>query len=923
MQNLLYWLQILIPNLGEAIAVIGCMLAFYGLANAFFGYRIFKFVLSVTGFLIGAVIGFVVFLNTKSGIADRDKMILFALIGGIIGASVIKIFHSLGVFITVGAMSAIIVFLFTQNSKASLILGIICGIIGIFLEKATIIISTAICGGIFTAEGIWLVRLSNGESSDVLFIGTVISIGGLAFQWWLEKRKTGDKEDTEDKGSGFLEIIAAPVVLIALGVSALCNIRPKEFLHNLIYKKDSDEVKPGLIKSLIGLPFLVGLILGVLFRSAELASAIIVISYILVMIQFIRKRRGETSSEEYIPKYKWEKWVNKVLDNNLFILIIPMIPGMFIAILVDESINETYSDLIGILLFFLIGVAIYIIFFKALPKAVPEKPTSSQLTAENADSEKDKAADVQQDTVVIPEEETMPEAQKKTSGKGKEQKSGIMFCYKCGSQLPDGAKFCQKCGTKVMNEDVIKEIDTLPTMEQQNTNEISNKQKQSQISGKKTEKKKSKRLLIILGVAVLGVIAIIIALNWNDKIDYISTVGAYTPFANSQGLPYTCEEVLNQYIDSPEWKVREIQGAYYVDISGTLKDRNDNLIITFQVSLDPDDPDRALISPDTVMVNDMKTATENEAVTFLYNLFCAYDEGYRDLSWLNTDTGEIQEESEVVTFDEALHADYEEAANSILLDWFDRHPLMQNIIVQFMNQSVKDENESICLVYEMYMAQGRYGIFNIDPDSGEMTMDSFLDNDGHWSSVQVSMDQWYLEYYWGITDESGCYLEQYGDSLYAIYDREGSEILEYNAVRDSYAICDWDLYCSVICADGVMVPTAEISIGDFVGEFGFDGSFEEEGYYNNFYYSLEIEKEDFAWMVTESWRGNYLIDNVWVTADDLIGNTLIFTAFSEDGLIPETHYFTYFPAAESPLGKDTIYLDGEYDMPFVREEFME
>lgn len=495
-----------------------------------------------------------------------------------------------------------------------------------------------------------------------------------------------------------------------------------------------------------------------------------------------------------------------------------------------------------------------------------------------------------------------------------------MFCYKCGSQLPDGAKFCQNCGTKVIYGNVVRETDT-PIPEQQNINISADKQKQLQISGKKTDKKKSKRLLVILGVAVLGVIAIIVALNWNDKPDYIATVGSFTLFADSQGLPYTCEEVLKQYIDSPEWKAREVQGVNYVDISGTLKDRNDNVMITFRVLADPEEPDRALISPDTVMVNDMKTNTEDEAVTFLYNLFCAYDEGNRDLSWLNTDFAETSEESGVIASDKAVHSDYEEAANLVLLDWFDRHPLMEDIIVQFMNQSVKDENGGVCLMYEMYMAQGRYGIFSIDPDSGDMTMDSFFDNDGNWLSVQVPMDQWYLEYYWGITDESGCYSEQYEDNLYVIYDGYGSEILEYDAAGDSYVICNWDIQCSAICADGVVIPTAEISLEDFVGEYSFDESFEEDGYFANFCYLLEIKKEDFALIVTESWRGNYLIDDAWVSSDALIGNTLIFNAFSEGSMIPETHYLTYLSDAESSLGKATIYLDGDYDRPFVMEEY--
>ena len=29
-----------------------------------------------------------------------------------------------------------------------------------------------------------------------------------------------------------------------------------------------------------------------------------------------------------------------------------------------------------------------------------------------------------------------------------------MFCYKCGSELPDESKFCQKCGAKLIGNDM-------------------------------------------------------------------------------------------------------------------------------------------------------------------------------------------------------------------------------------------------------------------------------------------------------------------------------------------------------------------------------------------------------------------------------------------------------------------------------------
>ncbi len=47
--------------------------------------------------------------------------------------------------------------------------------------------------------------------------------------------------------------------------------------------------------------------------------------------------------------------------------------------------------------------------------------------------------------------------------------------------------------------------------------------------------------------------------------------------------------------------------------------------------------------------------------------------------------------------------------------------------------------------------------------------ESITDERGGSETIQVPMDQWYLEYYWGWTDNSGYYSESYQDDLYGIY----------------------------------------------------------------------------------------------------------------------------------------------------------
>ncbi len=198
-----------------------------------------------------------------------------------------------------------------------------------------------------------------------------------------------------------------------------------------------------------------------------------------------------------------------------------------------------------------------------------------------------------------------------------------MFCYNCGAQIPEDAAFCGVCGSKISRED------NQATDQQAETNEEIEKTENNAPS--KAPKRKLKKLPLILGIAVLAVIAVIVvAVNWTGKVDYAATAGAHAPLAGS--LPYTYKEVLEKYMDSPEWTVREEGDEHYVDISGTTKGTGHHLTVTIKVTPDPDDSDRASITAEKVKYDEIESASSQEAVYFLSNLFYAYDAGYEDLA---------------------------------------------------------------------------------------------------------------------------------------------------------------------------------------------------------------------------------------------------------------------------------------------------
>lgn len=262
-----------------------------------------------------------------------------------------------------------------------------------------------------------------------------------------------------------------------------------------------------------------------------------------------------------------------------------------------------------------------------------------------------------------------------------------------------------------------------------------------------------------------------------------------------------------------------------------------------------------------------------------------------------------------------------DAALQILVDWFQRHPLMHDIKVESMEEALDAGDGTIYLLYLLYIEGEEYGFFGVNPDAGDVVMKLLPDSQGDLIEIHVPMDQWYLESYWGWTDDSGYHSELYTDDIYEVYNGEGALILEYHPSNDSYAICDYDGRSFLEYDDGT--AASEVKIADFAGTYGYSATFEIEGTSVEDYYSLEIGAWDgYCFSITESWRGNEIIHDEYACPYSLVVDTLTFGAFGladEGGTGYGMHTLTYLPAEYSPLGQDVIYLDGDETMPFVRE----
>ena len=215
-----------------------------------------------------------------------------------------------------------------------------------------------------------------------------------------------------------------------------------------------------------------------------------------------------------------------------------------------------------------------------------------------------------------------------------------MFCHKCGSKSIDGAEFCQKCGAKLINNGTAKSAaediryDTVPNQGAVPVDAVSALGNSINVNAQneKPAKKKSKKRFFIIGAIILVIIIIIAASSGNSEMDYIKTVKAYKPFANSQGLPYTCDEVFGKYITSAVWEILGDGDTRNVKVSGTIKCMDTDIAVTINVSPDQNDSERALMSPAAVRIGDDTTTVKGDVGDILYLIFAAYDEGLEDLS---------------------------------------------------------------------------------------------------------------------------------------------------------------------------------------------------------------------------------------------------------------------------------------------------
>lgn len=121
-----------------------------GIIACFFGYRLFRVVLAIFGFVVGAL-----FASSFFGASDTGPMLVAALVGGVVGAGLLVAAYFMGVALVGAGLGAVVAnVLFAHGNRDPHVLAVIlCSVAGavaaMYLQRYFIIIGTAF-GGAWT-----------------------------------------------------------------------------------------------------------------------------------------------------------------------------------------------------------------------------------------------------------------------------------------------------------------------------------------------------------------------------------------------------------------------------------------------------------------------------------------------------------------------------------------------------------------------------------------------------------------------------------------------------------------------------------------------------------------------------------------------------------------------------------------------------
>lgn len=176
------------------------------LLDCFFGYKLLKFTITLSGVCTGIVLGLLIGLTSQSEGAMIVAALLLALLCGFIAFKLYK-FGMFMKFWLLGTVVFAVIFVAYRAWRfvgMSFVFGLTIGALALVLHKGFVIITTAISGGLSAGIGIGIL-MDNLESGAI--IGIVLALFGAILQFTMDKRPSPNGENHSAKdNTGYIPI---------------------------------------------------------------------------------------------------------------------------------------------------------------------------------------------------------------------------------------------------------------------------------------------------------------------------------------------------------------------------------------------------------------------------------------------------------------------------------------------------------------------------------------------------------------------------------------------------------------------------------------------------------------------------------------------------------------------------------------------
>jgi len=143
---------------------VGVLLVLGGALACFAGHRLFRIVLGIYGFILGAMLA-----SSMMGVSNAVGMVVAAFVGGLAGSLVLIFAYFVGIALVGAGLGALVAHLISSQVRAAdppalaVVIASVIGALGaMFLQRYVIIVSTAFAGAWTIIVGAFAVARSRG-----------------------------------------------------------------------------------------------------------------------------------------------------------------------------------------------------------------------------------------------------------------------------------------------------------------------------------------------------------------------------------------------------------------------------------------------------------------------------------------------------------------------------------------------------------------------------------------------------------------------------------------------------------------------------------------------------------------------------------------------------------------------------------------